>query len=40
MDKAGYRTTTSLTPEWRFAEYKLKDPEGNTLDINEEGWKV
>jgi catechol 2,3-dioxygenase-like lactoylglutathione lyase family enzyme len=23
-----------------FAEYKLKDPEGNTFDISEKGWEV
>jgi len=23
-----------------FAEYKLKDPEGNTFDISEKGWAV
>lgn len=23
-----------------FAEYKLKDPDGNTFDISEKGWQV
>jgi catechol 2,3-dioxygenase-like lactoylglutathione lyase family enzyme len=27
-------------PGVAFAEYKLKDPEGNTLDISENGWEV
>jgi catechol 2,3-dioxygenase-like lactoylglutathione lyase family enzyme len=27
-------------PGVAFAEYKLKDPEGNTFDISEKGWEV
>jgi catechol 2,3-dioxygenase-like lactoylglutathione lyase family enzyme len=27
-------------PGVAFAEYKVKDPEGNTFDISEKGWKV
>jgi catechol 2,3-dioxygenase-like lactoylglutathione lyase family enzyme len=27
-------------PGVAFAEYKIKDPEGNTFDISEKGWKV
>jgi len=23
-----------------FAEYKIKDPDGNTFDISEKGWAV
>jgi hypothetical protein len=27
-------------PGVAFAEYKVKNPEGNTFDISEKGWKV
>jgi catechol 2,3-dioxygenase-like lactoylglutathione lyase family enzyme len=27
-------------PGVAFAEYKIKDPGGNTFDISEKGWKV
>ncbi len=27
-------------PGVAFAEYKIKDPEGNTFDIYEKGWEV
>ena len=27
-------------PGVAFAEYKIKDPEGNTFDISEKGWEV